>query len=69
MSIRWLCLFVVFLLMVTLSSQTVGPSYAAEAEPQEPQRHPDWLYTQDIKALLSGNTVTSMNDGGSYRWW
>jgi hypothetical protein len=55
--------------MMSLSSQTVGPSYAAEAEPQEPPRHPDWLYADDIKALLTGNTITSMSKNGSSRWW
>ena len=69
MSIRWLCLSVVFSLVMSLSFQSIEPSRAAETEPQESPRHPDWLYAQDIEVLLSGNTITALSKSGSSRWW
>lgn len=69
MLLRLLCFSAALLLMASAHSQDLNSAETDKSGSQKTPAHPDWLSTQDIKSLLSGNTITALSDSGSSRWW
>lgn len=59
----------VVLAAICLCSLNAGQVYSASPERQASQRDSDWLPTLQIRTLLSGNTLTALNDSSTARWW
>lgn len=57
--------------LVGLCLLCASHSYAASLSPTEGALadHPDWLPATEVRKLLTGNTITALNESSSSRWW